>query len=322
MSPPPSTTSSTPTTSRVRATMRRVDHLAGPLRRVAGPATGPAPEQAAKLVADVDLDRPLGDTDAALEEISRLYLDDAVWFHEPTYAAHLNCPVVIPALLGRAVRLGGQLVAGHLRPERRRHLHRAPARRLDRGAHRLRRRRADGVFTSGGTQSNLQALLLARDRAGRPRRRRRSAGCGSSPRATATSASQKSARAARPGRRRGRRGPHRRRRRMDVGALGAALAELRRRRPGPHGGRRDCGHHRLRRDRPAGPDRRRSARSTASGCTSTRRTAAGCSSRPRRRHLLAGIERADSVTVDYHKTCFQPVSSSALIVRDAGTCGT
>ena len=35
-----------------------------------------------------------------------------------------------------------------------------------------------------------------------------------------------------------------------------------------------------------------------------------------RRHLLAGIERADSVTVDYHKSFFQPVSSSALIVRD------
>jgi L-2,4-diaminobutyrate decarboxylase len=35
-----------------------------------------------------------------------------------------------------------------------------------------------------------------------------------------------------------------------------------------------------------------------------------------RRHLLDGIERADSVTVDYHKTCFQPVSSSALVVRE------
>ena len=28
-----------------------------------------------------------------------VWLDDAVWFHEPTYAAHLNCPVVVPALL-------------------------------------------------------------------------------------------------------------------------------------------------------------------------------------------------------------------------------
>jgi L-2,4-diaminobutyrate decarboxylase len=36
----------------------------------------------------------------------------------------------------------------------------------------------------------------------------------------------------------------------------------------------------------------------------------------RRRHLLDGIERADSVTVDFHKTFFQPVSSSAVILRD------
>jgi L-2,4-diaminobutyrate decarboxylase len=36
----------------------------------------------------------------------------------------------------------------------------------------------------------------------------------------------------------------------------------------------------------------------------------------RRRHLLDGIERADSVTVDFHKTWFQPVSCSAVLVRD------
>jgi L-2,4-diaminobutyrate decarboxylase len=35
-----------------------------------------------------------------------------------------------------------------------------------------------------------------------------------------------------------------------------------------------------------------------------------------RRDLLDGIERAHSVTVDYHKSFFQPVSSSALLVRD------
>jgi L-2,4-diaminobutyrate decarboxylase len=37
------------------------------------------------------------------------------------------------------------------------------------------------------------------------------------------------------------------------------------------------------------------------------------------RDRLAGIERADSVTVDYHKSFFQPVSSSAVLVRDAAT---
>ncbi len=42
---------------------------------------------------------------------------------------------------------------------------------------------------------------------------------------------------------------------------------------------------------------------------------------PRRRGRLAGIELADSVAVDFHKTWFQPVSCSALVVRDGSTLG-
>jgi L-2,4-diaminobutyrate decarboxylase len=38
---------------------------------------------------------------------------------------------------------------------------------------------------------------------------------------------------------------------------------------------------------------------------------------PRRRHLLRGVERARSVTVDFHKSFFQPVSSSAVLVRES-----
>ncbi|MFD4211029.1 pyridoxal phosphate-dependent decarboxylase family protein, partial [Micromonospora tulbaghiae] len=40
---------------------------------------------------------------------------------------------------------------------------------------------------------------------------------------------------------------------------------------------------------------------------------------PERRGRLEGIEHADSVTVDYHKSFFQPVSSSAILVRDRAT---
>jgi L-2,4-diaminobutyrate decarboxylase len=50
----------------------------------------------------VDLDRPLPDTAAALEERETVYLRDAIYFHDATYVAHLNCPVVIPALVGEA----------------------------------------------------------------------------------------------------------------------------------------------------------------------------------------------------------------------------
>ena len=39
----------------------------------------------------------------------------------------------------------------------------------------------------------------------------------------------------------------------------------------------------------------------------------------RRRELLVGLERADCVTVDFHKSFFQPISSSAVLVRDRTT---
>lgn len=61
-----------------------LSHLLGHLDRVDGPARGVSPDQAAARVAAVDLDRPLADTDAALAEMSDLWLDDAIWFHEPT----------------------------------------------------------------------------------------------------------------------------------------------------------------------------------------------------------------------------------------------
>ena len=41
----------------------------------------------------------------------------------------------------------------------------------------------------------------------------------------------------------------------------------------------------------------------------------------RRRGWLDGIELSDSVAVDFHKTWFQPVSCSALLVRDGSTLG-
>ncbi|GEP33198.1 hypothetical protein NSZ01_09660 [Nocardioides szechwanensis] len=141
-----------------------VDHLAGIMRRLTGPATGTAPQQAAPPITAVDLDQPLHDPELALAEMSRLYLDDAVWFHDPSYAAHLNCPVVIPALLAEVFvsavnssldtfdqSVGGTFVERHLVDWTCGRIGFGPG--------------ADGIFTSGGTQSNLQGLLLARDRA-------------------------------------------------------------------------------------------------------------------------------------------------------------
>ena len=269
-------------------------------------------------MADVDLDRPLGDPEQALAEMSRIYLDDAIWFHDPSYAAHLNCPVVIPALLAEVFvsavnssldtfdqSVGGTFVE--------RHLVDWTAARIGFGP------TADGVFTSGGTQSNLQGLLLARDRAllahPDPSRLRILAS------ADGHFSVQKAARL------------------LGLGD-GAVVAGASRRRP-PDG--------------PRAPSARRSPGCATDGLVPMAVVATagttdfgaidplpaiaglcaaygawlhvdaayggGLLASPTRRHLLDGIEHADSVTVDFHKTWFQPVSSSALLVRDGRHLG-
>ncbi|WP_298310050.1 aspartate aminotransferase family protein [uncultured Aquimarina sp.] len=100
--------------------------------------------------------------DEALNEIKELYLDHTIAFHHPNYVAHLNCPVLLPALVGdliassvnTAVETWDQSIsATYIEQEMigwicdKMNL---PS-------------TADGVFTSGGTQSNFMALLLARD---------------------------------------------------------------------------------------------------------------------------------------------------------------
>src|SRR5882724_5745670 len=141
-----------------------IDRVAGRLTRTDAPFTGITPARLAAEIAAVDLDVPLGDPATALDELEEVYLRDAVYFHHPRYLAHLNCPVVIPALLGEAVlaavnssldtwdqSAGGTLIE--------RKLIDWTNERIGLGPH------ADGVFTSGGSQSNLQALLLAREEA-------------------------------------------------------------------------------------------------------------------------------------------------------------
>ena len=302
------------------STMRLgVDHLADALRRVSGPATGQAPEKAARLVADIDLDHPLHDAADALAEMSRIYLDDAVWFHEPTYAAHLNCPVVIPALLAEVFVSGvnssldtfDQSVGGTFVE---RHLVDWTAARIgfDSGA--------DGIFTSGGTQSNLQGLHLARDRvlsgpaAGDLARLRIFAS------EDGHFSVQKSARLLGLGDNAVVSIPTDPDRRMDPGALSKALS--------------DCASFGL-----VPMAVVATAGTTDFGAIDPLRTIAelchlhdtwlhvdaayggGLLASRRLRHRLSGIERADSVTVDYHKTWFQPVSASALIVRDGRHLG-
>lgn len=99
---------------------------------------------------------------ASLEELKELYLNDAIHFHDPGYAAHLNCPVLIPALAAEVIisSLNSSMdtwdqSAGATFIELR-----LIAWTLTKIGY---PQAGDGIFTSGGTQSNLMGLLLARD---------------------------------------------------------------------------------------------------------------------------------------------------------------
>lgn len=287
--------------------------MAEKLAATRGPFTGVTPADLAPAIEAVDLDRPLGDSSAALDELESVYLRDAVYFHHPRYLAHLNCPVVIPAVLGEAVlsavnssldtwdqSAGGTLIERKLIDWTNGRIGFGPA--------------ADGVFTSGGSQSNLQALLLAREEA--------KADALSKLRIFSSECShfsvQKSAKLLGLGQDAVVSIPVDRNKRMQSVVLAAELAACRAEGLVPMAivataGTTDFGS--------IDPLPEIAALADEYGAWMHVDAAYGCgllASRTRR-HLLDGIERADSVTVDFHKSFFQPVSSSAILVRDGAT---
>ncbi|WP_445524436.1 pyridoxal phosphate-dependent decarboxylase family protein [Streptomyces cyslabdanicus] len=294
-----------------RSVKEGVERVAARLATTDRPFTGVTADALAPRFERIDLDRPLRDTTAALDELEEVYLQDAVYFHHPRYLAHLNCPVAIPAVLGEAIlsavnssldtwdqSAGGTLI------ERR--LIDWTAARVGLGPD------ADGVFTSGGTQSNLQALLLAREEAGSDDLSRL--------RILTSEAShfsvRKSARLLGLGPESVVCVPVDHDKRLQTLALARELERCRR-----HGlvpmavvataGTTDFGS--------IDPLPEIAGLCERFGTWLHVDAAYGCGLlvSPTRRELLAGIEHADSVTVDYHKSFFQPVSSSAVLVRDA-----
>ncbi|GAB3422971.1 pyridoxal phosphate-dependent decarboxylase family protein [Flindersiella endophytica] len=304
-----------------------VDRVATRLATADRPFTGIAPGELAPEIDAIDLDVPLGDPEAALDELEAVYLRDAVYFHHPRYVAHLNCPVVIPAVVGEAVlsavnssldtwdqSAGGTLI------ERR--LIEWTAERLGFGA------AADGVFTSGGTQSNLQALLMARDETCRlvekqapfrlrkaeilPRLRVLTSASGHfsvTKAATLLGLGEDSVISI----------PCDHTRRMQTVALARELERCHDEGLVPMAvvataGTTDFGS--------IDPLPEIAELCQAAGVWLHVDAAYGCGLLvSRRRELLAGIEHADSVTIDYHKSFFQPVSSSAVVVRDRAMLG-
>ncbi|GHJ37354.1 aspartate aminotransferase family protein [Streptomyces sp. TS71-3] len=292
-----------------------IERVAARLTAVDRPFTGVTADELAPRFDAIDLDRPLGDTTAALDELEEVYLRDAVWFHHPRYLAHLNCPVVIPAVLGEAVlaavnssldtwdqSAGGTLIERRLIDWTAGRLGLGPA--------------ADGVFTSGGTQSNLQALLLAREEA-------KVCGLAGTPARLRILTSEVSHFSVRKSAKLLGLGPDAviaipcdRDKRMSTLALAQELARCTREDLVPMAvvgtaGTTDFGS--------IDPLEEIAGLCAEHGTWLHVDAAYGCGllASPSGRHLLDGIELADSVTVDYHKSFFQPVSSSALLVRDS-----
>jgi len=100
--------------------------------------------------------------DYVLDELKDIYLDDCIHFHNPKYIAHLNCPILTPTLVAEAFisslnssmdtwdqSTGATFIELKL---------------VEWTLEKLGYpKNADGIFTSGGTQSNMMGLLLARD---------------------------------------------------------------------------------------------------------------------------------------------------------------
>jgi L-2,4-diaminobutyrate decarboxylase len=308
----------------VAQVLQGVTAVATKLERTTQPFTGVGPVEMKRRVGAVDLDRPLPDTAAALEELEDVYLRDAVYFHDPKYAAHLNCPVVIPALVGEAVLSAvnssmdtWDQSAGATMIERRLVEWAAERLQLDSAA--------DGVFTSGGSQSNFQALLIARNHAVAALRQdpgaaslrlpalldrlriftsedshfsiRKSAsmlGLGFDAVVPVTCGTDH---------------------RMDPAALAGALAEARTAGLVPMAVVATAGTTDFGAVDPL-PETAALARAYGAWFHVDAAYGGGLMVSGRYRHLLEGVGLADSVTVDFHKTFFQPVSSSALLVRD------
>ncbi|MFJ3194040.1 lysine decarboxylase DesA [Streptomyces griseoviridis] len=296
-----------------RSVTEGIERVAAKLAATDRPFTGVSVDALAPRIDGIDLDRPLHDTAAVLDELEEVYLRDAVYFHHPRYLAHLNCPVVIPAVLGEAVlsainssldtwdqSAGGTLIERKLIGWTTERIGLGPA--------------ADGVFTSGGTQSNLQALLLAREEA--------KAESLADLRVFASEAShfsvKKSAKLLGLGPDAVVSVPVDHDQRMQTVALARELARCAQDGLVPMAVVATAGTTDFGSIDPLPEIAELCAQydtwmhvDAAYGC--------GLLASVKYRDRIDGIERADSVTVDYHKSFFQPVSSSAVLVRDSAT---
>ncbi|MBX0298179.1 aspartate aminotransferase family protein [Halomicroarcula sp. F27] len=287
------------------------------------PFTGATPEDLADKFDDPVVPEEGVGLDVAIDEVAERVLANSVDPSHPRCAAHLQCPPMIPGLAAEAMlsatnqsldsfdQAPSATVLEQQVIDALGHLFDLPA-------------AADGVFTSGGTQSNFQALLLARDRycdrqfgrdvqqAGLPRKAK-------SLRVVCSEAAHFTAKQAAHYLGLGENAVvtvetddgHR----MDLDALDETLSALERQGREPFAivgtaGTTDFGSI----DPLPELAERAAERDVWFHVDAAYGGALALSDEHGAR--LAGIERADSVAVDFHKLFYQPISCGALLLRD------
>ncbi|WP_137286404.1 pyridoxal phosphate-dependent decarboxylase family protein [Halorussus salinisoli] len=267
-----------------------------------------------------DEGQPLAET---IEEVGDDVLSDSVGVSDSRCVAHLHCPPLVPALAAEtAIAATNQSLDSWDQSPAATHVERRMVDRLcelfDYGSG------GDGVFTSGGTQSNFEGLLLARNWFARERFGRRVEETGLPHEAKAmrilcSEAAHFTAKQAAAHLGLGENAvvtvPTDDGYRMDSEALDATLADLRQRDEEPFAlvgtaGTTDFGSIDpldALADRANEHDLWFHVDAAYGGALALSET---------HREKLTGIERADSLAVDFHKLFYQPISCGALLVRD------
>lgn len=288
------------------------------------PFSGIEAKEMKEKVRQIDLDQKLSNYDELLAEVDDIYVKHATAFHLPQYVAHLNCPVVIPALAGEilvsAINSSQDTYdqsAGGTFMERK--LIDWTAKQI--GYH---VNESDGVFTAGGSQSNLMGLVMMRDCFSQKRYNHNIKMDGLSPEAgrfrifvsdKSHFSNLKNASIMGLGEKAIIKVPTDDRFRMDISLLKKYIKREEQLGNIPIGivataGTTDFGN----------IDPLEDIADVAEQYNIWMHVDAayGCALllSEKYRDLLNGIERADSVTIDYHKSFFQPISSSAFIVKN------
>jgi L-2,4-diaminobutyrate decarboxylase len=293
--------------------------------RGAAPAPALEPAELERLL-DVDVAPEAGaGLDATLRFVRARIVRNSVNVAHPRCAAHLHCPPLLASLAAEAViSATNQSLDSWDQAPAATHVEGSVidwlAREYGLGP------RADGVFTSGGTQSNLMGLLLARDhaakRAGVSIARDGVTGAARRFRIVCSTAShfsvRKAARILGLGDRAVVEVPTDARGRLDPARVDAAMRTLADESLIPIALVATAGTTDLGAIDPLGP---LADIASAHGAWLHVDAAVGGALvlSDREAPRLQGIEAADSVTVDFHKLWFQAISCGAFLVREAST---